>query len=307
MAGDHERRAAASMRGVLDLTDLRRRIDAQQAEQAPGDVFDLGRIRAAGADVRAIGGGHLVLPASGAIEVVHVVPHGGMQLPAQFADTFAATDPRLLAQSIVDNCDLGTAAMATRLALQPLGRAVAFFDCTRLLADANRALPEQQVPHAAYRGVSLLRADLPETKRREIRTTLVQPWHTAIEQCIADHAHTLRRIVHHHSFDEFPGSATPHDRSRERRPAAMLFQDRQNNGGGSFLPATELRRIVAALRAPLQRLDATAQVEVDSTYVAPAMPIVPRTVPICVYELRKDLLRDRAAREQLFAALLDIL
>lgn len=295
------------MRAVLDLSEVRRRIDERQAELAPGDVFDLERVRATGADVREVGGGFLVLPGSGAIEVVHVVPHGGTRLPAAFADTYTETDPSLLAPSIVDNGDLGTAAMATRLALQPKGRAVAFFACTRLLADANRSLPQQQVPRAAYRGVPLLRADLPEARRREIAAELVQPWHVAIEQCLVDHARTVRRVVHHHSFDEFAGAVTPHDRSRERRPAAMLFQDRVHNGGGTFLPAAELERLVAALLVPLRALDPAARVEVDSTYVAPAMPIVPRTVPICVYELRKDLLRDRDAREQLFAALLDIL
>jgi predicted N-formylglutamate amidohydrolase len=297
----------ATMPAVLDLADVRRWIDGLRAEQAPGDSFELDRIRATGANAHTLGGGWLVLPRTEPIEVLHVVAHGGTELPEQFADTYAPQDPRLLAQSMLDNADLGTAAMATRLALQPHGRAVAFFGCTRLLVDANRALTEQQVPRTTYRGVPLLRDDLSAERRAEVAATLLQPWLAGIEQCLADHRQTVTRIVHHHSFDEFPGSATPHDRSRARRPAAMLFQDRQNNGGGTFLPQGELQRLVAALRTPLRRLDATAEVEVDSSYVAPMMPIVPHTVPVCVYELRKDLLRDRAARETLFTALLDIL
>lgn len=292
---------------MLDLAAVQRWIDELRAAQAPGDVFDADRARATGATVQAFGGGCLVLPAGGAIEVLHVVAHGGTGTPADCADVYADADARQVAQSILDNCDLGTAAMAARLALQPQGRALAFFACTRLLVDANRALPEQQVPREAYRGVHLLRADLPAPRRAEIVARLLQPWLDGIERCLAEHHRTVRRIVHHHSFDEFPGGTTPHDRSRARRPAAMVFQDRQNNGGGVFLPPDELQRLVTAMRVPLRRLDKDAEVEVDTSYVAPTMPIAPRHVPICMYELRKDLLRDEAARAALFTALLDIL
>lgn len=250
-------------------------------------------------DVRQAGGGYIVQPLNGAIRELHIVPHAGMYLPDEYEWAYATTNQDTLIPAILANYDQSTGAVASYLAStlrqeHHADRALAFFNITRVLVDANRLRLDEQVS-TPYSGPSILRTDLSGDEKQRIVDGLLNPWFEAIDQLVEENPISI--VIHHHTYDRIgiPGRVTHEVSAGQVRPPSMIFQHYViGDMTGDFLPPAHLERLRGLIQTHLHKLEAPGDVTIDWPYVSPYMlPIhLHQTsyVAQCVYELRKDIL-----------------
>lgn len=280
------------------------------------DIFDLDQLaKNPDLEIQKAGGGYLVQSRRARrIEEIHVFLHGSIRLPDDLRWAMGLCDLEGAAATIVDNCDLGTSALAMRLAFwmsrdpEP-SRAVAFFDVARVLIDANRYSVEDQVPMRPYRGTPILRTDLHAVERQTIIQEWLYPWVQLVAAVITGHG--IHRVFHHHTYDAVGQTSSSLDRSPGLpRPAGMIFLESPHGlkGGPTPVPHTLvdlrlLKRILSLLESYLRQIQPDAEVRIDWPYLCPLMPLLPVALPrriqspsllqvaTIIYEIRKDLLR----------------
>jgi len=262
--------------------------------------------------VSRVGGGIVCGPAEPRGEVqVHVIPHGGTEVPVDFLSG-AWSDRALagLARLILLNSDAGTPSIATRL----LDRAragggevttyVAYFGISRLFLDANRLLADDQVPATPYVGLAEPYREYLAEHGERLRTGLLLPWLRAVNALIRRHKATI--VYHHHTYDVVGQAAKPYDRRAFReRPPAQVFWRRPSLGDGvdpvGYAPRAVMEAIADVMTRALWSRDGDpAPVRLDDPLSTPPMPYHGCVAEHgderpwhLVYEVRKDLMTPR--------------
>jgi predicted N-formylglutamate amidohydrolase len=232
------------------------------------------------------------------VRELHIIPHGGYQIPSAYTWALSVNDPARVAQTVWDNYDQSTPALATYLVRSLEShphRAVAYFEVSRVLVDANRLQLEEQIPLKPYKGDAVLRHDLTVAHKQQLVDDLLRPWMAEIERLISP---DLVVVMHHHTYDQFGLALSAYEKLQagEQRPAGMIFQNYDFEGYNKmFVSAALLPQLVGLLRGYLQHMAPDADVTIDWPYVAPAMLanwIAAKSAAIqsLVYEVRKDLL-----------------
>ena len=172
------------------------------------------------------GGGTIVSSTHGALHELHIVPHGGTELPQELLDEIDPDQFPTLAALVHANADTGTGAIYRTLVEgvtsgNVTGVAVAGFHLSRILLDANRLKPEEQVLAHPYSGDGSLYSDYLTREADRLREEALLPWLRAVDR-------VLRRmregvVYHHHTYDIIPLSPRPWDQDPgTKRPAFQL-------------------------------------------------------------------------------------
>ncbi|WP_329104465.1 N-formylglutamate amidohydrolase [Micromonospora sp. NBC_01699] len=273
---------------------------------------------------RRFGAGTIVSSARGPITELHIVPHGGTELPA---DLIEETDPENfepLADLVHQNVDLGTGAIYRRLVDDVRsgaaeGVAVAGFHLSRLLIDANRASVEGQLPNDPYVGSAELYRGYLRRRGRDLRHESLLPWLDAVDE-VLESMDNRGTVYHHHTYDVLSMSPRPWDRGvAVERPAFQLIWKRPSLDGviddsepdPGLAPLADVEDVRRRIRGFLEREIGlpNGNGDIDYPLLLPVMPFKgsrrgdPPTLPRhLVYDLRKDVL---ATDEQIRAWVLD--
>lgn len=248
-------------------------------------------------------------------DFIHIVPHGGAKVPRWCLDLFKHLTEKQLAHLIVDNNDTCTTEIAKELIRSLPNRkeniGIAYFDVSRILIDANRGRKKDQVNGKLYKGNHGVLPKTMNTVSDRLRNDFLNAWLKEINRLIIKNPNAL--IFHHHSFDIRGAQSLLHDRKPfELRPVSQFFYKKPINrplGGpqeyhGGFMGMDELyeiRKIAAHYLEDLQ--GEQVKVQIDTPLIAPIMPYegttwnIEETGPTYshfIYELRKDVLKNRA-------------
>lgn len=263
---------------------------------------------------RRFGAGTIVTSAHGPITELHILPHGGTELPG---DLIEETDPERfeeLSQLVHQNVDLGTGAIYRRLVESvrsgaARGVAVAGFHLSRLLLDANRATVEAQLPADPYVGSAEIYQTYLRRRGRDLRHEALLPWLAAVDDVIGA-MDSRATVYHHHTYDVLSMSPRPWDRGvAAKRPAFQLIWRRPSldgvieDGIDSADPGLARladvedvrRRIHDFLEREIGLGDGNG--DIDYPLLLPVMPFrgsrrgdPPNSPRHLVYDLRKDIL-----------------
>ncbi len=231
---------------------------------------------------------------------VHVVPHGGREVPAGLDGRFDDQAVETLAEHVFANCDFGTTRIARECLLEGAraGQAtsVAVFRVSRVFLDANRLQSTEQVPANPYAGSGAPYRDYLMAKGSFLRESLLLPWLAGVNELLSE-CDTI--AYHHHSYDVSGLAAREHDlRPFAPRPPAQFFWREPvvgmaTEGGDELIPRAVVEA-AARLLSPEYR-----DVGIDDPLVVPAMPwrgCVGSRFPSdrlwhLIYEVRKDLVQ----------------
>jgi hypothetical protein len=254
------------------------------------------------------GGGTLVLPAAPVSEL-HIVPHGGTQLPSRVLTDIDSSSYSALATLVHENLDLGTGAMYRRLA-DLVGRgslptsAVAAFHVSRIVLDPNRAQRKGQVTETPYSNSAKFQLELPASEKEGFRQTLLLPWLDAVCKVIS--TSSLEVVYHHHTYDLTGLSPRSNDRGGfEKRPAFQLFSRRDNHERLGLPPTFASAKTLSSVEDRIRNFlygwrsaeDCDGSIDyplraVETPFHASGRDEEPVHL---IYELRKDLLPDVAS------------
>jgi hypothetical protein len=181
------------------------------------------------------GAGSIVFSADQPIRELHIVPHGGNELPDEFLADLSPDRMTDLVALVHDNSDLGTGAVYRSLVDKIVrgeitGAAVAGFHLSRLLVDCNRADPTKQTPRQPYVGTSELYADYLDSTNAMLRAQALQPWLDGVNELL-ELMGEAGNVYHHHTYDLFTMSHRPYDFGEGMpRPAFQLIWNRTPSG-----------------------------------------------------------------------------
>ncbi|WBB72866.1 N-formylglutamate amidohydrolase [Micromonospora sp. WMMD1128] len=260
-----------------------------------------------------VGGGTIVANTDEPLRELHIVPHGGTELPADLLSAVDPADYPRLAQLVHENVDLGTAAIYRHLvddivAGRARGVAVAGFHLSRLLLDANRHLVDEQLPPTPYVGSADLYREYLLSEGRRLRVEALLPWLEAVDEVLREIG-GAGTVYHHHTYDVYSMSPRPWDRGfTEKRPAFQLIWRRaplsptdvdpaETDPG--LAPVADIEDVQATIRDFLEQEigvgNGTGQI--DYPLLLPVLPFrgtrvgdPPGAPRHLVYDLRKDLL-----------------
>jgi N-formylglutamate amidohydrolase len=171
------------------------------------------------------GGGSIAHDHRVPIREIHLVPHGGTEIPPEMAQALSVQQQFELAGLIHENSDLGTGSVFRKLATQDeteQGVVVAAFHLSRLLLDANRGHQSEQVPHHPYIGSRDLYGDYADRQAQLLRADALLPWFAQVNQLLAE-APPGCPVYHHHTYDYYSMRPVAWDAAHhQRRPAFQL-------------------------------------------------------------------------------------
>ena len=266
------------------------------------------------------GGGSIVRNVRGHLREIHIIPHGGTELPTDLLEEVGADNFHQLEQLVHANSDIATRAIYAALVRDIVdGRlegAVAAFHVSRILIDANRDKIHDQVPGKPYTGSARLYASYLRKNRHRMAHELAQPWFDAVNNLLENSADCP--VYHHHTMDVYALSPRKYDKGgKSKRPAFQLFWRRPPNGD---LPSREVHpfedfppdndpglaplELLKVIASKMQQFfdeegDETNPAltgRIDDPLRAPVMPFreliknAERRHPHVLYEVRKDLL-----------------
>lgn len=246
------------------------------------------------------------------IDVLFIVLHGGLLLPHQFHNFFGFTRWKSIAQSILQNHDVGirwlTNQFIQNLKTSEYKYKIIFYNYSRIGTDVNRLFVEDQIVDSPYRGEGLWSSS---TNKTEISSIMVDPFFSRVEEIIK--STNPKFIVHPHTYDTFGGgkASSGHEiDSQNKRPASMIFNYYNQYRGrafGKYHPEKNARfyflnnekniekviNIQKAFLSKIPNLEEEVEVTVDYPYVSPPqLPGLLRTytkAPQLIVENRKDL------------------
>lgn len=263
---------------------------------------------------RVVGGGTIVSSGGGPLREMHLLPHCGTELPAEMLMESAPEQLPALAELVHDNADIGTGAIYRMLVAGIRsgvveGVAVAGFHLSRILLDANRADVRYQVPPRPYTGNGEIYADYLHRRGDQLREEALLPWLAAVNELL-DGMGDDGVVYHHHTYDIFPLSPRPYDRSTAKRPAFQLLWKRPaavaNDDGDQVQrhdPGLTTLENVVAVRDQISRFlevqfglpDSSGGI--DQPLTLPPVPFSgaragdpPHLPQHVIYDLRKDIL-----------------
>lgn len=173
-----------------------------------------------------VGGGTIVSSKHGLVNELHIVPHGGTELPQELLDEIDTDQFPALAELVHANADIGTGAIYRTLVESVIsgevkGVAVAGFHLSRVLLDANRVKPEEQVSAHPYAGDGSVYSEYLRREANRLREEALLPWLSAVDEILRQMHHGV--VYHHHTYDIVPLSPRPWDRDPGvMRPAFQL-------------------------------------------------------------------------------------
>jgi N-formylglutamate amidohydrolase len=266
---------------------------------------------------QAVGGGTIVASRRTPITEVHIVPHGGSELPAELLEQTARPIWRPLAELVHLNADTGTGTVYARLAERISsgeldGAAVAGFHLSRLLIDANRVDPQHQTPARPYVGEPDLYEHYLTRNREKLREAYLDPWVYAVNELLAE-LENPGVVYHHHTYDLTSMSPRPYDLGELDRPAFQLVWKRPDEGavpvteevlkldprGGGLARMEDLKDIRDNITNYLADRDGAASVDgyIDYPLELPLTPFLGTfradltvSVQHVMYDIRKDFL-----------------
>lgn len=175
---------------------------------------------------KAVGAGTVISSKHGSITELHIVPHGGTELPQDLLDELDPDQLPTLSALVHKNADIGTGAIYRTLVEDVVsgesrGVVVAGFHLSRILLDANRAKLEEQMPLRPYVGSADLYSNYLRRRGYELRQEALLPWLDAIEGILREMGDGV--VYHHHTYDVSALSPRPWDRGSDiKRPAFQL-------------------------------------------------------------------------------------
>jgi hypothetical protein len=277
------------------------------------------RTEGAHGEVEVAGGGTIVWDPRAPVRELHVIPHGGVDLPTELLMDVGERDFDELAQLVHDNADTGTRALYSLLAKSVLtgrspGAAVAAFDISRVLIDANRLLAGDRIPVLPYVGSPELYAAYLDRRRPDL-DRLADEWIAKVNSILS--ASSGLAVYHHHTYDIFARSSRPYDQSADvKRPAFQLFRRRPTVDGENcddigLAPIRLLNDIAARISTFLS--DSTGSSDTTGQVDFPlSLPVTPFHGCLndgvsgqnhhIIYEIRKDLLDSESRVENWFNA-----
>jgi hypothetical protein len=174
-----------------------------------------------------VGGGTVVSSKHGPITEVHILPHCGTELPHDLLDEFDEDQLPTVSRLVHENADLGTGAIYRNLVEnvvtgQSRGIVVAGFHLSRILLDANRVKPEEQLPLRPYVGSADLYSHYLREHGDELRESALLPWLGIVDGMLREMVDGV--VYHHHTYDVSSLSPRPWDRGPDlKRPAFQLI------------------------------------------------------------------------------------
>lgn len=265
-----------------------------------------------------VGGGSVVWSKGAPIQEVHIIPHGGTELPADLLGRVSRDRWDALSDLVHANADTGTGFIYARLAEQIksgelTGTAVAGFHHSRLLIDANRAEPAKQTPARPYVGEPELYGGYLRANSERLRDEYLLPWVAAVNQWLS--RLTLHGLVyHHHTYDLTSLSPRPNDfGDKMLRPAFEFVWKRPDDGavditdesvrldprGGGLARLEDLKDARDSVARYLSDRYDTSHIDghIDYPLELPLTPFTGTTradlgdfVPHVMYDIRKDYL-----------------
>lgn len=175
---------------------------------------------------KTVGGGTIVSSKHGLISEVHIVPHGGTELPQDLLDELDPDQLPALSELVHENADIGTGAIYRTLVEDVIsgeskGVVVAGFHLSRILLDANRAKVEEQMPLHPYVGSADIYAEYLRRRGYDLREEALLPWLDAIGRILHNISDGV--VYHHHTYDVASLSPRPWDQGPYiKRPAFQL-------------------------------------------------------------------------------------
>ncbi|MEV4494874.1 hypothetical protein C7C45_15010 [Micromonospora arborensis] len=260
-----------------------------------------------------VGGGTIIANTDEPLRELHIVPHGGTEVPHDLLASVDPADYPRLSQLVHENVDLGTAAIYRHLvddivAGRAKGVAVAGFHLTRLLLDANRHLVDEQLPPTPYVGSADLYREYVLSEGARLRVEALLPWLDAVDEVLRELGGT-GTVYHHHTYDVYSMSPRPWDRGfTEKRPAFQLIWRRAlldsvdvdpGEGELGLAHLGDIEGVQTAIRDFLEKEIGmgNGSGQIDYPLLLPVLPFrgtrigdpadAPRHL---VYDLRKDLL-----------------
>jgi hypothetical protein len=173
-----------------------------------------------------VGGGTIVSSTHGPLKELHIIPHGGTELPHELLDEIDPDQFPTLAALVHANADTGTGAIYRTLVEEVAsgsvrGTAVAGFHLSRILLDANRLKPEEQVLAHPYSGDGSLYSEYLVREAARLREEMLLPWLRAVDGILRQMHEGV--VYHHHTYDLIPLSPRPWDQDPgAKRPAFQL-------------------------------------------------------------------------------------
>jgi len=262
---------------------------------------------------RVIGGGTIVASTREPIRELHILPHGGTELPTDLLSGIDSERFSDLSRLVHKNSDMGTGAMYRELADwvmsgQAPGVAVAGFHLSRLLLDANRVHLNDQIPARPYVGDPELYADYLSQSGRDLRDGALLPWVEEVNKILRSLPDDAV-IYHHHTLDVYSLSPRPYDvAAAQARPAFQLtwkkptiddrFDDLDTRHAEGMAPLEDLEKVREKIGAFLGEIGVTDSVgHIDYPLYLPVSPfygtrdgdysVGPKHV---LYDLRKKIL-----------------
>ncbi|MGH3669113.1 MAG: hypothetical protein ACRDSH_00540 [Pseudonocardiaceae bacterium] len=168
----------------------------------------------------------------GPLRELHIVPHGGTEVPQELLDEIDPEQFPTLAELVHANADTGTGAIYRTLVEgvtsgDVRGIAVAGFHLSRILLDANRLKPEEQVLVHPYSGDGRLYSEYLIREAGRLREEALLPWLRAVDGILCQMQGGV--VYHHHTYDLVPLSPRPWDQDPGvKRPAFQLSWRKSN-------------------------------------------------------------------------------
>ena len=267
-----------------------------------------------------MGGGSIVRNAQGRLREIHIIPHGGTELPSDLLEEIGTNNFGDLAQLVHDNSDIATRAIYLALVKEildgELEGAVATFHVSRILIDANRAKINDQIPERPYTGSARWYTNYLQRNRHRMAVELAEPWFDATNKLLERSGDCP--VYHHHTMDTYALSARKYDKGgKSKRPEFQLFWRRPPDGDlsdGDTNPFGDSSsdndtglaplELLTAIKSRMQRFfdemggeaDPALTGRIDDPLRAPVMPFqelarkAERRHAHILYEVRKDLL-----------------
>jgi hypothetical protein len=262
-----------------------------------------------------VGGGSILQDSHEGPSEIHIIPHGGVELPTDLLRQVPVCHFDELANLVHDNSDIGTRAIHRSLAASVFsgklkGVAIAAFHVSRLLFDANRLVDTEQVSMVPYTGSPELYADYLATHWRTLRSEFLEPWVNAVNDLL-DSAPEGVVAYHHHTMDIYSLSRRIHDIGGDgKRPPFQLFwmrpprNDKKNRDEQEDRTGLAPREVLEVVRSKMEKYfsqiigeEEASGGKIDYPLSVPRTPFhgclnerLDRDYRHIIYEVRKDLL-----------------
>jgi hypothetical protein len=266
--------------------------------------------------VKKIGGGRFITrPRQRSADTIYVFLHTGISLDLEFAKFLKLDNWWNIADTVYENYDRGGRALATEL-LEEMSEdkncnyAIAVFDISRVLCDANRITREEQVVHQSYKGVPVWEC---ESDKEAIGKRLADPFVFEFEKFTKKM--NPKFIFFVHTYDHF-GGGKPSGKHEIvtgflERPFSMVFNHhkldkkaygiylKKQKAEVDLLSSKHIDIVQFTQKKHLSKIRSVngnkIEVPVDYPYASPRqLPILVSSYfkgPQLVLEFRKDLFR----------------